>query len=109
MESMSSSGQKDRSIILRAPVLGKGTTATPKKTYPTDTHTVWARLIPASGTERNSNQREISIQDLMFEAYYLSDVQATYELEFDSRKYNIISVVPIGRNWEMRIVARLSK
>ena len=106
---MPRAGLKDRQIILKAPVKDKGTTGGPETTYPVDTHTVWAHKMPASGSERFRNQREISIQDLIFEIYYLSDVTVEYQLEFESDDYDLQSVIEVGRRQGLQLVARLAK
>lgn len=106
---MPRAGLKDRQIILRAPVDGKGTAGAPEVTYPVDTHTVWAHKIPASASERFRNQREISVKDLIFEVYYLSDVTVKYQLGFESENYDIQSVNEFGRRQGLEIVARLAE
>ncbi len=105
----SRAGLKDRQIILRAPVDGKSTTGGPITTYPVDTHTVWAHVIPASGSERFRGQREISIQDLIFEVYYLSDVTVKWQIGYESENYDIQSVAEFKRREGLQIVARLAE
>lgn len=108
---MPRAGLKDRRIILRAPVKSTSTTGGPETAYPVDTHTVWARKTPASGSQRFQGQRDITIQDLVFEIYYLSDVMddgTEYQLEFESKKYDIKSVIEVGRRQGLQLVARLS-
>ena len=106
---MPRAGLKDRQIILRAPVKSKSTTGGPEVTYPVATHTVWASKNPTSGSERFRGQREITLQADVFEIYFLSDVTAEYQLEYNSVIYDIQAVAEVGRRQGLQIVAEIQK
>lgn len=69
--------------------------------------TVWAKVIPATGTERFRSDQLKSETDVVFQIRYLATVTPIRRLTWGGVQYEILSVFPMeGRKFDMEIQAR---
>lgn len=101
----------DRRIILRAPVTTTNTRNEPVISYPTDTATVWGRVIYERGVEAYASNQVDAQRFATFRIRYRADLalNETWQAEHDGQTYNILGVLELGRRegWDLKCAAQV--
>jgi SPP1 family predicted phage head-tail adaptor len=93
-------------IVLQVPTNAKGTSGQDVHSY-ADWKTRWAGIDPMKGTELFTAQQTEASSEIVFKIRYLTGVTPKHRIRWDSRSFDIKSIVNIAnRNRELLLYAR---
>jgi SPP1 family predicted phage head-tail adaptor len=101
-------GKLDRQITFQQRIIGENVSNEDEETGWEDIDSnpeVWAEVEEKSGTEEFKSDQLKDVLISNFTIRYRSDINAKMRISYDGRKYNIQSIVDIGRKRFRRIVA----
>jgi len=93
-------------VAIQAKTDAKGSSGQPVGTWATR-KTVWAGIDPLKGTELFTAQATEAAHEVVFNIRYLAGVTVEHRISWDSRTFDIKSVVNVGnRNRELILYCR---
>ena len=67
---------------------------------------VWAEILPLKGTEKMQGQQELAQADYKIYIRYRADVTPVHRISYAGNIYDILTVLPIGRNKGLELQCR---
>lgn len=67
---------------------------------------VYAEIMPLGGSERMQSQQELAQENLIFTIRYRPDITPEHRILYDSKNYDILSVLEIRRRKGLKLQCR---
>lgn len=99
-------GRLDRRIILQDYTSDNGSPYGEEFKTWTNTATVWAQFIPVKGTEEFLSVERYAEAEARFVIRYRTGVTPKTRISFDSKTWNVIAVVEVGRQEALELYAK---
>lgn len=98
-------GRLDRRIVIQVATKTRGAAGGESKSWAT-LATVWAEYKPVRGTEEFRGVERYSEVEVKFLIRHRSDVTPQNRITYGGKTYDIVEVLPVGRNEALEILAK---